>query len=104
MLGRCAISAATVAIALWAPAASADEDEGIIKAIDESTSKLMIEDKVYQWSSMNSLGPRLDQLNEGDKVIIRYAPTHQGTNVVRRIILVSTASAPAAAAAAAATG
>jgi hypothetical protein len=100
MLGRYAISAAAVVIALGAQAASADEVEGIIKSITMPGNRFVIEDKVYQWSSMNTLGPRLDQLHEGDKVKVRYIDSGSGNIIARRITLLSTASAAAASAAA----
>ena len=56
-----------------------------------------IGNKTYRWSSLNTVGPDLRDLNEGDEVKIRYSTTHSGKNTVQRITLVKPAAAAAAA-------
>ena len=75
--------------------ASADTAEGTIEAISHGNT-FNIGNKTYQWSSLNTVGPDLRDLNEGDEVKIRYSTTHS-KNTVQRITLVKPAAAAAAA-------
>jgi alcohol dehydrogenase (cytochrome c) len=87
------MAAAAVAVALWAPGATADIAEGTIDSINRTANTLNVGDKTFQWSSMNSVGPALQDLKEGDGVNIRFIPTQGGKNVVQRITLVEAAAA-----------
>ena len=74
---------------------SADIAEGTIESINLTANTFNVGDKAYQWSSMNSIGPDLQDLNEGDEVKINYSTTHSGKNTVQRITLVKSAVAAA---------
>ena len=89
--------AAAVAVLLFAQGASADVAEGTIESINQASNTFNIGNKTYQWSSLNTVGPDLRDLNEGDEVKIRYSTTHSGKNTVQRITLVKPAAAAAAA-------
>jgi hypothetical protein len=69
-----------VALALAARAASAAEWTGTIEEIDEAGSRIVVSDetrpdqkRVFAVSDTNTVGPGLDELEEGDKVSIFYA-------------------------------
>jgi hypothetical protein len=69
-----------VALALAAGAASATEWTGTIEEIDEAGSRIVVSDetrpdqkRVFAVSDTNTVGPGLDELEEGDKVSIFYA-------------------------------
>ncbi len=98
-MARSVITAAAstaIALALWAPGASADVARGAIGNIDATANTFAVGDKTFQWSSENSLGVALSDLKDGDEVHIRYIPTQEGTNTVQRIDLVGAAAAKAA--------
>ena len=98
-MARSVITAAAstaIALALWAPGASADVARGAIGNIDATANTFAVGDKTFQWSSENSLGVALSDLKDGDEVHIRYIPTQEGTNTVQRIALVGAAAAKAA--------
>jgi hypothetical protein len=66
-----------VALALAARAASAAEWTGTIEEIDEAGSRIVVSDetrpdqkRVFAVSDTNTVGPGLDELEEGDKVSI----------------------------------
>ena len=88
--------ATAAAVCLFAQGASADTAEGTIESISHGNT-FNIGNKTYQWSSLNTVGPDLQDLNEGDEVKIRYSTTHSGKNTVQRITLVKPAAAAAAA-------
>jgi alcohol dehydrogenase (cytochrome c) len=87
--------AAAAAVLLFAQGASAATAEGTIESIDLAGSHFNIGNKTYQWSSMNTVGPDLRDLNEGDEVKIRYLTSGSGKNTVQRITLVKPAAATA---------
>ena len=87
--------AAAAAVCLFAQGASADTAEGTIESINLIANTFNVGGEAYQWSSMNSIGPDLQDLNEGDEVKINYSPTHSGKNTVQRITLVKSAVAAA---------
>ena len=91
-----AAAATAMALALWAPGASADVARGAIGNIDATANTFAVGDKTFQWSSENSFGVALSDLKDGDEVHIRYIPTQEGTNTVQRIDLVGAAAAKAA--------
>ena len=61
------------ALALWAAAASADDVTGTISNIDLTRNTFMLEGKTYTASPTNTVGVKLSELKEGDKVNIRTA-------------------------------
>jgi hypothetical protein len=56
------------ALALWAAAASADEVTGTISNIDVTRNTFMLEGKTFTASPSNTVGAKLSELKEGDKV------------------------------------
>jgi hypothetical protein len=55
-------------LALWAAAASADEVTGTISNIDLTRNTFMLEGKTFTASPSNTVGAKLSELKEGDKV------------------------------------
>ena len=64
MVRQGAAAATGVAMLLLAQGASADTAEGRIESIDLVGNHFNIGNKTYQWSSMNSVGPDLQDLKE----------------------------------------
>jgi hypothetical protein len=56
------------ALALWALAASADEVTGTISNIDLTRNTFVVEGKTFTASPSNTVGVKLSELKEGDKV------------------------------------
>ena len=63
------------ALALWALAASADEVTGTISNIDLTRNTFVVEGKTYTASPSNTVGVKLSELKEGDKVRVDSADT-----------------------------
>ena len=63
------------ALALWAMAASADEVTGTISNIDLTRNTFVVEGKTYTASPSNTVGVKLSELKEGDKVRVSTADT-----------------------------
>jgi hypothetical protein len=61
------------ALALWAMAASADEITGTISNIDLNRNTFVLEGKTYAASPHNTVGDKLSELKEGDKVRVDTA-------------------------------
>ena len=61
------------ALALWALAASADEITGTISNIDLTRNTFQLEGKTYTASPSNTVGVKLSELKEGDKVRVDSA-------------------------------
>lgn len=78
--------AAVAALAFTAGVALADEATGKIEKIDLSTNTFTIGDQTFQWSSDNSLGPKLKELKEGDEVKVMYEPNQSGNPDVMEIM------------------
>ncbi len=66
------------ALALWALAASADEVTGTISNIDLTRNTFVVEGKTYTASPSNTVGVKLSELKEGDKVRVNSADTTAG--------------------------
>ena len=66
------------ALALWAMAASADEITGTISNIDLTRNTFQLEGKTYTASPSNTVGAKLSELKEGDKVRIESEDTSSG--------------------------
>lgn len=66
------------ALALWAAAASADDITGTISNIDLTRNTFMLEGKTYTASPHNTVGVKLSELKEGDKVNIKSEETTGG--------------------------
>ena len=63
------------ALALWAMAASADEVTGTISNIDLTRNTFLVEGKTFTASPSNTVGDKLSELKEGDKVRVDTADT-----------------------------
>ena len=63
------------ALALWALAASADEITGTISNIDLTRNTFKVEGKTFTASPSNTVGVKLSELKEGDKVRVDTADT-----------------------------
>ena len=87
--------AAAAAVCLFAQGASAATAEGTIDRINQVANTFSVGGQTYQWSSINSIGPELQDLKEGDEVKINYLSPQSGKNTVRRITLVKSAAAAA---------
>jgi hypothetical protein len=61
------------ALALWAMAASADDVTGTISNIDLTRNTFQIEGTTYTAAPANTVGVKLSELKEGDKVRIQTA-------------------------------
>jgi hypothetical protein len=77
--------AAAAALLVLAGSAHANEISGTIENIDLTRNTFTVGDHVFQWSSMNSLGPKLQELEEGQPVTVRYEPNQDGTDDVVRL-------------------
>ena len=66
------------ALALWAMAASADQITGTISNIDLTRNVFTLEGKTYTASPHNTVGTKLSELKEGDRVTIESAPVGAG--------------------------
>ena len=64
---------AAAALGLSALAASADEATGTISNIDLNRNTFMVEGKTFAASPTNTVGAKLSELNEGDKVTVEYS-------------------------------
>jgi hypothetical protein len=78
--------ATVAALAFTAGVALADEASGKIEKIDLSANTFMVGDHEFQWSSENSLGPKLKELKEGDQVKVMYEPNQTGPADVMEIM------------------
>ena len=74
------------ALAFTAGVALADEASGKIEKIDLTSNTFMIGDHLFQWSSENSLGPKLKELKEGDEVKVMYESNQTGPADVQEIM------------------
>jgi len=74
--------ATAAALTFSAGVALADEASGAIENIDTVKNTFQVGDKTFQYSSMNTMGAKLDELEEGDTVKIMYTPNTDGTNTV----------------------
>ena len=77
--------AAAVALLAVAASAHADEISGRIENIDLTRNTFTVGDHFFQWSSMNSLDPKLKDLQHGEGVTVMYEPNQDGTNDVARV-------------------
>jgi hypothetical protein len=66
------------ALALWALAASADEITGVISNIDRTRNTFVVEGRTYTASPSNTVGVKLSELKEGDKVRVDTAQSVSG--------------------------
>ena len=77
--------AAAAAVLVPAQTASADEASGEITNIDTVKNTFSVGDKTFQWSSQNSMGTKLDEVEEGDTVKVMYDMNSDGTNTVTQL-------------------
>jgi hypothetical protein len=66
------------ALALWALGASADNITGTISNIDLNRNTFQLEGKTYTASPSNTVGAKLSELKEGDRVTIQSEDTTAG--------------------------
>ena len=64
---------AGAALGLSALAASADEATGTISNIDLSRNTFMVEGKTFAASPSNTVGSKLSELKDGDKVTVEFS-------------------------------
>ena len=69
------LAVGAAALALWAMAASADEATGTISNINLTRNTFIVEGKTYTASPSNTVGVKLSELKEGDKVRVDTADT-----------------------------
>ena len=60
-------------LGLWAVAASADETTGTISKIDHTRDTFTVDGVYFTASPSNTVGVKLSQLKDGDKVTVHYA-------------------------------
>jgi hypothetical protein len=78
MMRKLLASGWAAALALFTMAASADERTGKISDIDLIRNTFQLEGKTFTVSPTNTVGPKLSELMEGDKVTITGAKWHTG--------------------------
>ena len=61
------------AAALWAMAASASEVTGMISKIDLVRNTFVVQGVYFAASPNNTVGAKLSQLKEGDRVTVKYS-------------------------------
>jgi hypothetical protein len=66
------------ALAVWALAATANEITGTISNIDLTRNTFMLDGKTYTASPTNTVGVKLSELKEGDRVRIQAEGTTSG--------------------------
>jgi hypothetical protein len=75
------------ALALWAAAASADEVTGTISNIDLTRNTFMLEGKTFTASPSNTVGAKLSELKEGDKVRVDATDIETGKEPINAMSL-----------------
>ena len=71
--------AAAAAMALMVSGVAADDMEGTISDINVTASTFMLDGKTYAASPTNTVGVKLSDLQNGDKVRISVAPAELNT-------------------------
>jgi ABC-type glycerol-3-phosphate transport system substrate-binding protein len=82
MMRRLLAIGGAVALGLSAMAASADELTGTISNIDLNRNTFMLEGKTFTASPTNTIGVKLSELAEGDKVTIEAEELQTGTQPI----------------------
>jgi hypothetical protein len=73
--------AAAAALALGASLAHADEVKGMIENIDLTQNTFMVGDKLFTASPMNTVGPKLEELKEGEEITVFFeTPGESGSD------------------------
>ena len=75
------------ALALSAMAASADEVTGTITNIDLTANTFELEGKTFTASPTNTVGAKLSELQEGDKVTVEATDIETGTQPINAMRL-----------------
>jgi hypothetical protein len=70
--------AAAAVFALGTSMAQAEEVTGAVENIDLTRNTFSIGDKVFTASPMNTVGPTLEELKEGDQVTVFYEDAGSG--------------------------
>jgi hypothetical protein len=78
IMGRLLAAGGAAALAVWALAASADDITGTISNIDLTRNTFQLEGKTYTASPTNTVGVKLSELKEGDRVRIQSENTSSG--------------------------
>jgi hypothetical protein len=76
-----------IALGLSAMAASADEVTGTISNIDLTRNTFMLEGKTFTASPTNTVGAKLSDLMEGDKVTVEATDIETGTQPINAMRL-----------------
>ena len=79
--------AAALAVAFTASLASAEEITGAIGKIDLSANTFMVGDKLFAASPDNTVGAKLSELKEGDKVTVVFTEETHGDNPINAMEL-----------------
>jgi Cu/Ag efflux protein CusF len=75
------------ALALSAMAASADEVTGTITNIDLNANTFQVEGKTFTASPTNTVGAKLSELKDGDKVTVEATDIETGTQPINAMRL-----------------
>ena len=70
--------AAAAVFALGTSMAQAEEVTGAVENIDLTRNTFEVEDKVFTASPVNTVGPTLEELKEGDQVTVFYEDAGSG--------------------------
>ena len=73
--------AAAAVFALGTSMAQAEEVTGAVENIDLTRNTFEVEDKVFTASPMNTVGPTLEELKEGDQVTVSFEDAGSGEPV-----------------------
>lgn len=80
------MATATV-VALMAGGAVADEVTGTVQNIDLTSMTFEVEGKTFTASPSNTVGVKLDELKEGDKVTVEFEEPEQATGAINAMML-----------------
>jgi hypothetical protein len=78
---------AAAALGLWALAASADEVTGTISNIDLTKNTFMLEGKTFTASESNTVGAKLSELKDGDKVKVDATDIETGKEPINAMAI-----------------
>jgi hypothetical protein len=80
------LATATV-LALMAGGAVADEATGTVQNIDLTRMTFEVGDKTFTASPSNTVGTKLDELQEGDKVTVEFEEPEQDTGPINAMMI-----------------
>ena len=79
--------ATAAALALMAGAAVADEVTGTVQNIDLTRMTFELEGKTFTASPTNTVGVKLDELKEGDKITVEATDIETGTQPINAMTI-----------------